>query len=524
MVNRILFLLILCLLFAATLDAQQPAVGLADVRQTITHLQQQLEFLKELNKQFPDERLEELIGRIEIHIRKAVQAVQNNRKKLAQQEAYAARRLIDVGMRSVLAGPIVSLREQLEEKLRRAEELLRKHFRPDAQKLLQQAQKSKNQAETAIHNRNVAKAVELYRVALFNVNKVLDLLSAGGGTSLAQIFNEEKANFEQLLRRVQNIISHDRTSIVRSKETNFCQELYNQALGQRKEAESAYSRGNIQIAIEHFRWGTRLLLRAIDICGSALAGMTDVAGVNLEQLAREELNNTLELLRSVERSIESARQSRQYRLYSQAQKVYSDAMRSSQAGDYSQAIQKAKLAQTILERVRQIPDRREGKASTRLEHEIELLRDLISSLGDRLNEKDNPRAARLLDLARQYLNRGERAHQNGRVAVAAASLYAATRFALTAKSALSRDRGYENLKQEALSSFASFEQKRSDLAVLFSGDPDAYSRAWLTLVDDIYQAAVKAEASGQYLVLLENSRVGIQLLERIEKHLADIGS
>ena len=199
MVNRILFLLILCLLFAGTLDAQQPAVGLADVRQTITHLQQQLEFLKELNKQFPDERLEELIHRIEIHIRKAVQAVQNKQKILAQQEAYAARRLINVGMRSVLAGPIVSLREQLEEKLRRAEELLRKHFRPDAQKLLQQAQKSKNLAETAIHNRNVAKAVELYRVALFNVNKVLDLLSASGGTSLAQIFKGSPSQGRQLL-------------------------------------------------------------------------------------------------------------------------------------------------------------------------------------------------------------------------------------------------------------------------------------------------------------------------------------
>ena len=522
--RKIICFLILSLLLAATVSAQQPATDLVDIRQSISHLQEQLEFLKELNKQFPDKKLEEVIQKIETRIKKAIHAHENKQRRLALQEINAARRLIDLAMRSLLTGPVVSLREQLEEKIRIAEELLRKHFRLDAQRLLQQAQKNKNQAETALHRRNVAKAVELYRIAIFNVDTALDLLSHDSGRNLIQVLREEKSNFEHLVKRIQNILAQtSQLDIARNREQNLCRELYNQALGQQKKAESAYSHWKLQLAIEHFRWGTRLLLRVLDICGATIADSA-VSGVSLERAAREELQHTQEQLRALERSLRDTQQQHNRRIYQQAQKVFSDAMHSFQAGKYSQAITKAKLARKILDQARKLSDRGGGEAATRIEHEMELLKELAASLEKQIEEQENAAASRLLSLSRQYLQRAELSHQRGREAEAVAAMLAAARFALSAKSMLSRDLAQDNLAQEALNVFARFEEIRAELLKRLSGDLDTFSQAWVSLTNDVYQAATDAKASGQHLLLLENSRVGIHLLQRMEKHLSEKGN
>lgn len=507
-------ILIMAFSFSA-LDAQQAT----DVkfRQTVEHIKQQLAFLKDINRQFPNQKVEDLIRRIETRIAKANQAYNNKKFRIANQEIAQANRLIGIAMQLVLRGPLTIIKEQLEEKILRAKNLLQKNFRQDAQGFLQKAQRNKEKAVEEVKRHNFEKAVGFYNVANTNIKIALDLLTRTGGDKLYTAYLEEKANFEQLIHRIQGFITEDQKLTLSTRsDYKLCQDLYKQALNQQKQAQSAFNRHELKRAIEHYGWGTRLVLRAINVCQPSLVAASP--NINMKQTAFDELQQVKELIRAVEQTLTDTPLSQQNKLFRQAQQVYSDASRSFNAGKYSQTVQKVRLAKRIIDRVSKISTKRDVRISNRFEQELDLLRNLMSQVELQVKENQNPVLEGILLNARQFLVESRRAYANGNKNLATAKLFAATKFVLTVKSQLNAGVQIENLRNEALAAFTIFEQKHLEIQTRFNDSADPFIIAWYGLEAEIYQLALDAKNSEKYELLLENSRVGMQLIDRIEKH------
>lgn len=502
---------------------RDPSSDLSVSDQAINLVKQRLDFLIAVNREFPDQKLEQYIGEIEVHIQRAETAIANRQSRIAKLEIAAAQQLIKLAAQVVLRGPLTSLREQLEEKIRQLEQLLQRSFRQDVQKLLQNAKKNKEQAELALRSGNQTKALELFRIALSDAEKALSLISSVGGDDLVRGFYEEKANFEQLAHRLQDSNNNRLAASSTDRSQNFCLELYKQAVDQQKKAESAFSRGEFKQAIDLYRWGTRLLLRAIDLCQPTDTPADAVATGNLERLAADELHRTKEMLDSVQDNLDADQTSQTQQIYRRANRVYADAVRSYQSGQYRNAIGKVNLTKLILNRLRRMTGESMQRPSDRLDQEIDLLQNLIGNLEGQIESANRPIAKRILTMARQYLDEGVTANEAGRPLLATARLFAATKFALGAKALLSNDVSLSNLAEESLSAFGLFEQKHNEIQGRLSGHSDEFAGAWLAMETEIYQYALQARDAGRYPLLLQNSRIGLEILQDLERRLKEQG-
>ena len=501
------------MLFATSIEAQPTDLS---SRQSIEIVKRQLKFLIDVNKQFPNDKIDDLIRKIEIRITKAIHAHDNKQFRLVALEIQTAKILINRAMTLVLRGPLTILKQQLEDKIRMVRNVLQKNFHQNAHKLLQQALKNKNEADDAVQHRNLQRAVEFYRIAKFNIDKAFDLLSRTGGDKLYTAYLEAKANYEQLINRIHGLLAGDRKlDISTNKDQKLCRELYKQALNQQKQAVAAFNRRELKRAIEHYGWGTRLTLRAIDVCKPP--SISDALR-NLRQAAFEELQLVKELMQSVERSLHENPFSQRNKLYRQAQQVYSDASRSFDVGDYSQAVQKIRLVKRIVSRVSKLSGKEDVSNRNRFEQELDLFNNLLKKIELQVKDNQNQSFENILINARRFLVESQHAYANGNKILAMAKLFTATKFVLSVKSQLSNEAQVDNLRIEAGTAFARFEQKHLGLQTQFGSSTDPFILAWFALESEIYQLTLNAKNSEKYEMVLENSRVGLQLIDRIEKH------
>ena len=119
---------------------------------------------------------------------------------------------------------------------------------------------------------------------------------------------------------------------------------------------------------------------------------------------------------------------------------------------------------------------------------------------------------------RRFLVESQHAYASGNKILATAKLFTATKFVLSVKSQLSNEAQVDNLRIEAGTAFARFEQKHLGLQTQFGSSTDPFILAWFALESEIYQLTLNAKNSEKYEMVLENSRVGLQLIDRIEKH------
>ncbi len=502
---KILFLF-LVLAYGTSIMAQQPTPGPAGAYQkSYEQIQQQLKFLREVARQYPNDKLDELINKIEFHLQNAKRAQQLGFNRRATQELKSAQQLTRLAMKMVMTGPMAQMREKLNEQIRRAEEAIHRNFNPEAQRLLQKAKQTRMQAERAFKNRNVQKAAELYRVALFQANKAYQLATAAGGPNMMALYNEEKANFEDLRRRAQTLLQSQ------PQATGMTRELFNQALQQRKRAELAFAKGQVQQAVELYRWATRLMIRVIDMMGSGEA--------NWMQRAREELQRTRELFRSVEGVVAASGNQQLGQMFDQAKRVLLDAENSFARKDYPQTVKKAELARRILNRLSKYQTASPVALKARMLQERETLRNLLRQLESEIDQNKHPAAARLLEQARYYLRQSDKAFRNGRPELGAAMLFAATRLAGSARELALRVDA-KNQQQEQLSQqFARFEQAIKEIRGNKSVTANEVAQAWLKLAEDLFQMASEAKKNGQLNLMDEYSRLGLQVIQRIQMYL-----
>lgn len=491
----------MCGLLVTNISAQvQPGPSNNIVTQHLSTLKDQLDFLKNVAKQFPDPRLENLIQQAQKHLLDAHQASQKKQYRRASDEAKLTQNIINQALKMIITGPVNRLREKVDEKIRMVEKALRNNFNQHVQKLLQDAKQSRNRA-SQLTNRNVQKRVEWLRLAYFQAENALKLISsATGNVNLMSAIHEEKSNYDDLFRRAQNILQQNRI--------NLAQQLFNQAINQYDKAETSASRGNLKQAIDSYRWASRLLLRVIDLSGES--------EVNWKRQAREELQITRESLRSIKQAVETQQNPRIQTLIQQATKVYLDAEHSFSINNFPETVRKAGLSRRVLNRVTQIIERRPGRAGFQFNQEYNTVKNLLDQLGQEFNPAENPAAQKMVETATTYLRRSETQHKANRQFLARANLYLATRFSFGLRSLLQLEQASENLQDMAIRRFENFQNRYLQMIGQYGDSTDRRVNIWLKLAEDIYNISIVAKNNGQYRVLFENVRVGQQILDRIE--------
>ena len=500
--KNLFFVLLVQVFLAGPVAAQHQPPGVTPMphQNAYAQLQEQVKFLRSVAKDFPDPQLLGLLNQIDQHMAAAKQAAQAGKSRRATQELKIAQKLADQAMKLVVSGPVSRLQEQLDERIRQAEQALHARFQPEAQRLLQQAKQSRRRAGMAYKRHQAQKAVELYRMALYQVNKALQMVMGGGGPALVSALSEEKATYNDLRRRAQHMLAGARGP-------GLAGQLYQQALQQQRRAEEALSRGNLQQAVELYRWASRLLIRVMD--------MSSAGEASWKQRAAEEIEKTRELLRSVEQAFSDGAGAQARQLLQQAARIFLDARAAFARQQYPQAVKKAELSRRLLNRLGQLQQPAGAGFPAGLAQNRRTLRDLISQLKATGADK-NPEAAELLNLAETYLMQSSAAEQMGNGALASARLFVAAKLANLARDILAGQPGRGQARVSAGQWVERFTRQLTDAEDRTRDSKNTTVRAWISLARDLSSKARSALRQGRTDLAARYSQMGMQLLRRVE--------
>ncbi|MCD6167062.1 hypothetical protein J7K19_10175 [bacterium] len=473
----------------------QPPVSPRDTRQWLQQLDQKLEFLRELSKVFPTPKLLDVIHKIEYHRNLAVQA---NNKQEAVRQLQIAHKLADIAIKMALDGPVQRLRENLDELIRQVEKKLQQHFNAEAERLLHKAKDNRKLAITAYKNQNYRKAVELFRVAIFLVQKTQTILK-GHPTALTSTLDEEKANFKDLLQKAQRLLDGKRDVVER--------DLLRQALAQQQKAERSLARNDIKGAINHYRWATRLLLRIIS--------MVEKAEQNMQQIAANELQLTRELLQAGGKDLSPSVS----RIYKKAEQVYRDAEIAFQNRKYSQAAKKAQVARRLLHRSTQIGEISQQGFDKRLEDEIAAVRHLLESLRNQATTTDDKEINLYYRIAQNHLQFSQRAFDKGNYRLATVELLVAARMSYSLQSMLSKQ-GEESHSAEFLAEkISTLEQQLEKVNLALQQSQQSQLEYLSRLAQQMLQTAKTSMANRQWHIAWDSIQIASQLLQKMQNSL-----
>lgn len=467
------------------------------MQQKLQHLDRQIQFLQEVAKQFPNPKLNTLVAKILKHRQNASRAIRLGQRQRAIEELKAAQRLVEIAMKIVISGPVARLREQLQNKIRFLEQRIHRHFNAEANRLLDKARKNQMRAEMAFRNQNIQLAMEYYRLAMFQVDKALQLMGGSGAGDGLQVVYEEQANFEDLHRRLQQMFQGAPTGVVG--------ELYHQAMMQRNKAEQAMARGNWKQAAEYYRWATRLLVRVADMMGGG--------GMNARKLAQEEMQRLADMMRTIEQTYPVSTDPRLRRAYRQASRVFLDAQQAFARGDYIAAGKKLEVVRRILDRILQREGSRPGAMGMRLQAQLDQFKQLLAQLEREQGASPPEEVAVLLRRIRRYVRRCERALAQGHEKLARAYLLTAMRLAdLMPESSGESGTGKRQKVEAAVRELEAAIRSAADKAGM-----NEEQRAWFAIAQDLYRLAQDALSRGDVRRAGEYARLGLRALQRAGK-------
>jgi len=506
MKKRILFhslIFLLCsFLFISNTPAQQvqPTPSNSLIQNGLVNLKEKLDFLRTISKQYPDPRLNKLNEQIELHLRNAQQANQLKQHRKASNELSIANKLVNEALKLVMSGPVNRLIEQVNEQIRIVEQSLQRNFNAQAQKILEDAKQSRNRASIS-NVQNVQKIVEWLRVALTQAQTAFKLISQGSSNlDFKSAIHEEKSNFNDLLNRAKDVLQQN--------PGNIAQQHLNQAINLQLKAEAAISRGNYQQAVEAYRNATRLLFRVVDLSSASEA--------NWQRKAKEELQVTRELLRSIEQTANLNQFPRLQKLYQQATKVYLDAEHSFSKQNYQETVNKAEVSRRLLNRANQLITSTGGRKTSNLLDDFKNIQNILSQLEKEFDPNERPAAKKIFDAAQRQLNLCRQANRGNRLFLARAHLFVATRFTNGLRTLLQRDTVTGNISQRANREFESFQERFRQISSQYENSENQRTNTWLQLARNILNVANTAISTGEHRLLLENVRIGNQILNQIK--------
>ncbi len=364
---------------------------------------------KELLRTFPDPQAKLLVQDAEKQRNEAISLYNGNRRRLAVARIKTALALVNRAIDLLSSVPLERLKEQVDELIRKAEQLSTGKNNKEAERLLQEAKQNRNRSVTVFQKRDNWKAMEHLRVAKFYAEKAIGLLQGPKG-DIREKLNDEKLRYEELLQRARETVS--------SCNKEQARKLLDQERAQFQNIRRALQNGNDQIALNLYYSNTRLLLRAIDLCQGQ--------EYSLREQAVEDLELFGELLAAAQEqpTLNGNRQNKF--ILQRASRLYQQADEAIKAENFAAAVRYTTMGKAVLSRLwgGESPQSLQGKT----EQELEQLRAEIERIKDNAEILNDKQKGPLLRAAESSAADAGRFLARGRVRLALESIFAGNRF------------------------------------------------------------------------------------------------
>jgi len=487
--RKVLLLAVLVLVADDGLFAQG---GQASGKGPLRKLDQQIGIAKDLIRLFPDAKAEDLLRQAVGLREEAVALLASRRVVQATAKIAVALGLVERAINFLSQTPMDRIREQVDELIRRAEQLMPGSGEKQAERLLRQAKENVQTANRAARASNFRKAVEHFRVAKFLAERCLNLVDRPEGNLQERLLTERR-RFEELLQRAVQAAS--------TCQNQNAGKLVLQARKQAHGIEQSLNRGDLRLALNLYYNTTRLLLRAIDICEGR------------ESSSREQAIEEIELLNDM---IDTARggdgqaaDRRSVIILEKATRLQNQAQEAVERENFELALVKVELARNLISRLWEIPhtsyQERAEQELSRLQAEIEKLRNEQSSAG-------SEKAKSLLRAAAMSANDAERYLAHGRIRLALEAILAGNRFIAALQSAhLSGKAVNEQILSDGIARLTDELSQLSSLADLSEENLDIVEAA-----QQMLNRAQQSMAQGNPELALEYVKLGLDLVEKVK--------
>ncbi|MDZ7291334.1 MAG: hypothetical protein ONB44_18130 [candidate division KSB1 bacterium] len=305
-----------------------------------------------------------------------------------------------------LQAPLLRLRNNLDELMRRAEQTVLGGGNREAERLLYEAKKNHAEAERAVVVQNLRRAAELYQIAISLVEKAISLVEGRRSTPEATpeaAISREKERYDNLETRAREAVETNKNSPA------FL--VFEQAQKQARAAREAFHKGQGALAQQLYRGATRLLLRAIDLA---------MAGQQVEEWGRNEAALLKDLIQSAEQEIRENPDPRASLLLERARILVREAEVALDRRQMPEARWRIELARSFIDKAMRKTDWSSVNRNNLEQRYHEALQDLardIEEVGSKAREANKTEALQLVELAtnarKAAENAGRQAQQTG---------------------------------------------------------------------------------------------------------------
>jgi len=409
--------------------------------------------------------------------------------------------LLEQAAKITLTGPVLRLRGQLEELLRRAEDAVSRGRHQEAQRVLTEAKKNRDKAEQAVKAVQIDRAAEHYRVGISLAKRAIDMVSQDGRVDV-DVISDERAKFERLLDRAREVVDESRNE--------RATQILHQAVGLAKSAEDAYRNRNLNLAKKLLNQSSLLLLRAMDLASAGSSSAIDQSRTALFRL-RDDLERA-------QPAIDQSRNPRARVLYERARRFAGDAQRALRKGRSYAALWKTDIGMNMLARAQRLA-RREGspRFANRINQEINSTREDIEQVRGTLTPDSPADAAILLKMSQFALGKAEQAAAAGFRRVALEAILASQRFLTRAEKIIDSKDDRDVEQEQVRIRLNQLDAAIAEAEERLDGPPESWSRQLLQGAREFRRLSRTSFDQGNYKAANEGIQVSFELLRKSMK-------
>lgn len=496
---------ILLLLFVMNLTGTEFVSGQTrdDFTRVLQKLDDAIHRVRQLTTSFNHTRALELVERAQRLRNEAVTAAKNGHLAEAKAKFDLAFALLEQAAKLTLSGPIHRLRNQLEELLRQADDVVPRSRNKEAQRILNEAKKNRAAGEEAVASLRIQKATEHYRVGITLAERSITLVQHSPGLTLDRIL-QEKRKFENLMERAREVVEHG--------SNDRAPQIFHQAINLAHSAEEAFRNGNIELAKRFYNQSVLLLLRAMDLASGESGATVNQAEAGLFRL-RDHIGD-------VRDAITQSASPRASRLFERATRFANEAQSALHEDKSYEALWKIELAENMLKRAARLArNGNQPQLSRKISREIQNTAHEIAAVQSRVTPDSPKDAAVLLKMARLAVKRAEQAETSGMRRVALEATLAAQRFLTRAERVLDAKESGDYSGEQLRVRFNQLDAAIAESEERIVNSGQSWNLQLLQSAKDIRQMSYESYQNGNYTAANEGIQVSFELLRKSLKNV-----
>jgi len=366
------------------------------IQRTFRLLERKIEQVRQMAQRYQNDVALSLLNEAESGVQRAKDLLREEPPRFfqARQQLMQANALADRAARLVLLKPAANLKNELEQMIRRLEQLSGRSDNSDLFYFLNKARAFKQQAEQAFERGEYLRGHELMRVARHFADKGILLFSDAAGDNSPQRFEQYFSGLTTLYGRAESLV----------EENDQAAELLQEAGQYLQRARNLYAGNQQRQALSMMRIAERLLYRVIDMAQNEAMG------------GRERLENNLQSLRRYIRSLSDdvGEDGQPRQLLTKSEQLLQKAENSLRDGDLSQARLHMDLAQKVAQKAFRLnQDDRSVADDNALNAQLNDIGRFLALQKNQLQQLSDPQLNMLHEQAGRFYRNAQQAVSNG---------------------------------------------------------------------------------------------------------------